>query len=363
MALEKVEPAATSGHAAHPGDVPGLASVEMSPERIQMIGVRTAVVQRRALGDALELTGFVTPDESRLHRVQLRVSGWVRRLHVSRTGQSVHAGETLLMLYSPEMFQTEQEYLIEAGTRDSMPGMTMSHDAGGRSATLERLRLLDVPAGEIERLERERRPSTDLAITSPVTGTVLERGVTEGDYVSANTPLLTIADLSHVWVLADLYEMELGRVSPGEPAVFTADALPGRPFPSRVEFVYPTVSSETRTVKARLAIANSGGVLRPGMFGRVRVEGRSTPGLVIPADALVDAGEHRYVFLAHAGGHFEPRIVTVGLQRDDDVQILTGLAAGDTVVASASFLIDSESRMKAAIAGMGSQPSSGHSGH
>jgi Cu(I)/Ag(I) efflux system membrane fusion protein len=166
-----------------------------------------------------------------------------------------------------------------------------------------------------------------------------------------------------VWVLADLYEMELGRVSPGEPAVFTADALPGRPFPSRVEFVYPTVSSETRTVKARLAIANSGGVLRPGMFGRVRVEGRSTPGLVIPADALVDAGEHRYVFLAHAGGHFEPRIVTVGLQRDDDVQILTGLAAGDTVVASASFLIDSESRMKAAIAGMGSQPSSGHSGH
>jgi len=364
MALEKVETAA-GGAAPAGGDVPGLATVELSPERIQMIGVRTAIVVRRTVGDVLELTGFVTPDESRLHRIQLRVSGWVRGLGVSRTGEPVRAGATLLTLYSPELLQTEQEYLIEAGSRDTMPGMSMAmtHDAAGRSAALERLERLGVPRAEIDRLQRERRASTELAIVSPVSGTVLERGVTEGQYVSADTPLFTIADLTRVWVLADLYEMELSRVRPGESATFTADAIPERAFPSRVEFVYPTVSSETRTVKARLSLANPGGVLRPGMFGRVRTEGRAAPALVVPADALVDAGEHRYVFVAHAGGRFEPRLVVAGTQRGDDVAILSGLAEGDTVVASASFLIDSESRMKAAIAGMGSAPASGHSGH
>jgi len=365
MALEKVE--TSMGATATGGDVPGLATVELSPERIQMIGVRTAVVSRRALGDALELTGFVAPDESRLRRIQVRVSGWVRRLEVSRTGEPVRAGATLLTLYSPELLQTEQEYLIEAGSRDTIPGsmgaMSMSHDAAGRSAALERLERLGVPRAEIDRLQRERRANTDLALVSPVSGTVLERGVTEGQYVSADTPLFTIADLSRVWVLADLYEMELGRVRAGESATFTADAIPDRAFPSKVEFVYPTVSSETRTVKARLSLANPGGVLRPGMFGRVRTRGAATPVLVIPADALVDAGEHRYVFLAHAGGRFEPRLVSAGIQSGDDVAILAGLAEGDTVVASASFLIDSESRMKAAIAGMGSAPASGHAGH
>jgi RND family efflux transporter MFP subunit len=359
MALERVEAAGAAP--AHGGDVPGLATVELSPERIQMIGVRTAVVERRVMGDALELTGFVTPDESRLHRVQLRVSGWVRGLHVSRTGEAVRAGETLLTLYSPELLQTEQEYLIEAGPRDTMTSMAMSHDAAGRSAALERLELLGVPRAELERLQRERRASTELAIVSPATGTVLERGVTEGQSVSADTPLFTIADLTHVWVLADLYEMEMGRVQPGATATFTADALPGRTFASRVEFVSPTVSSDTRTAKARLALANPGGVLRPGMYGRVRTAEHTAPALVIPADALVDAGEHLYVFVAHAGGRFEPRQVTVGLRRDEAVQVLTGLAAGDTVVSSASFLIDSESRMKAAIAGMGAAPApAGH---
>jgi len=185
-------------------------------------------------------------------------------------------GETLLTLYSPELFQTEQEFLIETGATDAMGAM--SHEAGGTPATIERLRLLGVPAAEIERLRRERRAATEIAIPSPVTGTVMERGVTEGQYVSADTPLFTIADLSRVWVLADLYEMELGRVRAGEPARFTADALPGRTFESRIEFVYPTVSSESRTVKARLVVANGGGLLRPGMFGRVRVSGRARPG-------------------------------------------------------------------------------------
>jgi len=163
-----------------------------------------------------------------------------------------------------------------------------------------------------------------------------------------------------VWVLADLYEMDLGRVHAGDAAGFSAGALPGRTFAGRVDFVYPTVSSETRTVKLRVTLENPRGELRPGMYGSVIVSAGGANVLVIPGESVVHTGESDYVFLARAGGHFEPRLVTVGVQDGDHVQILKGLAEGDTVVASASFLIDSESRLKAAIAGMGRQPETGH---
>ena len=356
MSLEpmpKDEGAAPSAQAGT-GGVPGLADVHLSPDRVQLIGVRLARVERRPLGGQLDLVGFVTPDESRLRRVQLRVSGWVERLFVSRTGDRVLSGEPLLSIYSPELYQSEREYLIERGVRDSMPGMAgMSHEAGAEQSAEQRLRLLGVPSDEITRLSRDRTAEMRLTLRSPVSGTVLERGVVEGQYVGADTPLLTVADLSEVWVLADVYEMDVSRVHAGDRAQFTSDALPGRTLEARVGFVYPTVSSETRTVKVRLEITNPGGVLRPGMFGKVRLRGGGAPGLAVPSEAVVSAGDRSYVFLARAGGHFEPRVVETGLHAGDDVQILHGLAEGDTVVSSASFLIDSESRLKAAIEGMG----------
>ena len=361
MTLEPVEPAdtlAAHAEAGHGGDVPGLAPVHISPERIQLIGVRMARVERRALGGHLDLVGFVTPDETLLRRIQLRVAGWVQELYLNRTGEQVAAGQPLLAIYSPELYQSEQEFLIELSSRDSMPGM--SHEAGATSSSRERMRLLGVPDGEIARLERERTAATRLVLTAPFTGTVLERGVVEGQYVGAETQLFSLADLSRVWVLADLYEMDLGRVRSGDRARFTAGALPGRTFEGRVDFVYPTVSSETRTVKLRIALENPRGELKPGMYGRVIVTGAGAPGLAVPGEAVVNTGEHDYVFLARAGGTFEPRMITVGLEDGDWVQVLSGLAAGDTVVASASFLIDSESRLKAAIAGMGRQPETGH---
>jgi Cu(I)/Ag(I) efflux system membrane fusion protein len=352
MNLEPIPAMAAGGDTAGRGDVPGLATVELGPERIQMIGVRTAVVARAALADDLELAAFVAPDESRLHRVQLRVSGWVQDLRVSRTGERVRAGQPLLTLYSPELYQSEQEFLIETGA--AADPSQAAHDAP--AAAHRRLELLGVPAGEIARLERERRASANLAILSPVSGTVLERGVAEGQYVGADTPLFTISDLSRVWVLADVYEMDLPRIGTGARAEFVTDGLPGRRFEGTVEFVYPTVSAETRTVRARIALDNRGGLLRPGMYGRVLARSAGAATLVAPSEAVVDAGREHYVFLARAGGRFEPRRVTVGIEQGDRIQILAGLAAGDTVVASASFLIDSESRLKAAIAGMGSQP-------
>jgi membrane fusion protein, copper/silver efflux system len=346
--------AATDRH----GDVPGLTSVTITPERVQLIGVRTARVEKRALGGRLDLVGFVAPDETQLRRVQLRVAGWVQELYLNRTGERVAAGQPLLAIYSPELYQSEQEFLIELSARDSMSAM--AHEAGAAGASRERLRLLGVPEGEIDRLERERSAATRLVLTAPFAGTVLERGVVEGQYVGADTPLFSLADLSRVWVLADLYEMDFGRVHAGDRARFTADALPGRAFEGRVDFVYPTVSSETRTVKLRIALENPAGELRPGMYGRVLVTAAGASTLVIPGEAVVNTGESDYVFLARAGGHFEPRMVSVGVQDGDQVQILKGLAEGDTVVASASFLIDSESRLKAAIAGMGKQPETGH---
>ncbi len=337
------------------GDVPGLTGVDITPERMQLIGVRTARVLRSTLGGRLDLVGFITPDEARLRRVQIRVSGWIRHLDVNETGVRVSAGQPLLSIYSPELFQSEQEYLIDRGRASAGADSTrgMSNPAGQ-----ERLRLLGVPEEEIRRLDREGKASTQLVLHSPVSGTVLERGVVEGQYVGADTPLLTVADLSRIWVMADLYEMDMTRVHVGDQARFSTDALPGRTFEGRIEFVYPTVSTETRTLKVRLALANPEGTLRPGMYGRVNVSARGARSLSVPSEAVVNAGQHTYVFIAHAGGHFEPRMVWTGLPEGDRVQILKGVAEGDTVVSSASFLIDSESRLEAAIAGMGAQPGS-----
>ena len=366
MSLEPIPAGGIGGgSSAADGDVPGLTSVHLSPERVQLIGVRTAIVEKRPSGGTLDLVGFVTPDEARLKRVQIRVAGWVQELFVNRTGETVTPGQPLLTLYSPELYQSEQEYLIEARAetqRDTSVAdpHRMGHEADGAAAALTRLTLLGVPSEEITRLSRVPVALPRLTLRATVNGTVLERNVTQGQYVAADVPLFTIADLGSVWVLADLYEMDFGRVRVGDRAVFTTDGASGRERPARIEFVYPTVSTETRTAKVRLSLDNADGALKPGMYGRVRVAGRGGSAVVVPGEAVVNTGEHQYVFLARADGHFEPRMVWTGAQDGDRVQILKGLAVGDTVVASASFLIDSESRLKAAIAGMGRQPDAGH---
>jgi len=354
MKLEPVSTPATT-HAGHEGDVPGLAPVQITSARTQLIGVRTARVTRGSLGEGSPLVGFIAPDESRLRRVQLRVAGWVKDVQVNQTGELVHAGQPMLSIYSPELYQTEQEYLITMGDGEAhgAAGAGSSHDSGAHQSALARLKLLGVPDEEIARLDREHTPSSQIALRSPVTGTVLERNVVEGQYVGADTPLMTVADLSRVWVLVDLYEMDLGRVKLGDHARFTADGLPGRMYEAVIDFIYPTVSSETRTLKARLSLANPEGLLRPGMYGQVDVSSRrGASSLVVPAEAVVNTGEISYVFLARGEGHFEPRRVWTGTSDGDQVTVLKGLAEGDTVVSSASFLIDSESRLKAAIAGL-----------
>jgi len=349
MSLERVDAGAETAAEAAAGDVPGLATVQIPAERTQRIGVRLARVEVGSLGEGSSLVGFVAPDETRMKRVQLRVAGWVQDVGINQTGELVKKDQPMLSLYSPELYQSEREYLITMGEGVGAAG----HDAGAHDSARERLRLLGVPDDEVARLEREHQASSRLALRSPVTGTVLERNLVEGQYVEADTPLFTVADLSRVWVLVDLYEMDLGRVKLGDRARFTADGLPGRTFAAAIDFIYPTVSSETRTLKARLSLANQEGLLRPGMYGQVDVSSRrGVSSLVVPAEAVVNTGEISYVFLARGEGHFEPRRVWTGTSDGDQVTVLKGLAEGDTVVSSASFLIDSESRLKAAIAGL-----------
>ncbi|MBI1797610.1 MAG: efflux RND transporter periplasmic adaptor subunit [Candidatus Eisenbacteria bacterium] len=340
-----------SADSAMTGDVPGLSTVQLTPERVQMIGVRTARVARRVLGGDLELAAEVAPDEGSLRRVTVRVSGQVQQLMVNHVGQRVAVGDPLLSIYSPEVLQTEQELLIERGAGDTVA--VDEHGMGGPSVARERLRLLGVPVAEIRRLELERVASPVVTFNSRYAGVVLERFVTEGQQIGPDTPLFTIADLGRVWVLADVYEMDAARVRTGDRATFVPDAMGGAARSGAIEFVYPTVSGETRTLKVRLALDNPGGALKPGMYGRVRIAGRGGPALVVPGEAVIETGERRYVFLAHAGGRFEPRTVTTGARGDGMVQVLSGVAEGDTVAASAAFLIDSESRLKAAISGMG----------
>jgi multidrug efflux pump subunit AcrA (membrane-fusion protein) len=348
MALEPA-PEEASARGAQEGDVPGLTAVHVPAERLQLIGVRLARAERGSVGEGSPLVGFVAPDETRLRRVQLRVSGWVQSLAMDRTGETVRAGQPMLSLYSPELYQTESEFLIAMGDGGDGGG----HDRDAHSAARTRLRLLGVPDEEVARLERDRQASSRLTLRSPVGGTVLERNVVEGQYVGAETPLFTIADLSRVWVLVDLYEMDLGRVDVGDRVRFTADGLPGRVFEGAIEFLSPTVSSETRTVKARVSLVNGDGALRPGMYGQVDLVPHSRgEAIVVPAEAVVQTGDLSYVFLARGDGRFEPRRVWTGRGDGERVVVARGLAVGDTVVASASFLIDSESRLKAAIAGL-----------
>jgi len=355
-----LEPITESENAAESGDVHGLTGVTIDFERQQLIGVRTAVVSRRALSGALDLVGFVTPDEARVKRVQIRASGWVQKLEVNTTGEVVRAGQPLLTIYSPELYQSEREYLIERSTPTDTSHVH-GHGSSEASTARTRLTLLGIPDEEIARLEREGTAAVHLTLRAPVDGTVLERGVSEGQYVGADTPLYTVADLSRLWVIADLYEMDFRRLRTGDRVEFVADALPGRTFAGRVDFIYPTVSDETRTLKVRVVVDNADGALRPGMYGRVEVQGSGPKTLTLPTESVIRTGTSDYVFVARHGGRFEPRLVRLGVEDGDRVQVLGGVAEGDTVVSSASFLIDSESRLRAAISGMGAQPGGGGS--
>jgi Cu(I)/Ag(I) efflux system membrane fusion protein len=351
------DPHTEPGSFAAGGDEPARSSAPFDANRRQLIGVRVAVVERGPIASPIELAGFVAPDETRLRPVQLRISGWVQQLHVSRLGEEVRAGDPLLTITSPELLQAELEFVIELEARG--PVNPEAHAPEETHGARERLRLMDIPEDELRRLRLDRVAQGGFTARAPVSGVVVGRDIAVGQFARAGTTLITLADLTRVWVLADVHEEDFGRVQVGDRVTFKSDALPGRDLPGRIEFVYPALSNQTRTLRVRIPLANPDGTLRPGMYGWVQVVGRGGAVLSVPAEAVVSSGDEEYVFLPRADGRLEPRRVGTGARHADRVQILRGLSEGDTVVASAAFLIDSESRLKAAIAGMGKPADAG----
>ena len=345
--------------------VPGLVPVTIEPRRLQLIGVRTGKVERHSLDGNLNIVGFITPDETRITNLHLRFSGWVKELHVNQTGQLVRKGERLLSVYSQDLYQAEQDYIVARQALDRGPNDNELADTRRNlvDAARQRLELLGVPADELARLDATGTPGQVLWVDSPFSGYVMEKNVFEGQYIGPDQNLFSIVDLSKVWVLADVYEQDLANVRVGQKALMKTTAYGGETFAGRVGFMYPSVSEQTRTLKVRLEFANPSLRLRPGMYAEVELEGSGESVLAAPADAVMDDGNRQYAFVVHDGVHFEPRLLKVGRRSNDFVEILSGLSEGELVITSANFLIDSESRLKAAIAGMGGTEPGAHAGH
>jgi multidrug efflux pump subunit AcrA (membrane-fusion protein) len=337
--------------------VSGRAVVTLTPERRQILGVRTERVQRQRLVRVIRTVGRVAVDERRLHHIHTKYDGYVEHLHVDFTGKFVKRGEPLLSIYSPELVATQQEYLLAYRAQKQMGQSGIPSVAQGSLDLLEaarqRLLLWDIRPADIETLEETDQVTRTLDLHSDVSGYVVQKMAFHGMRVTPADTLFDIADLSRVWVLADVYESDLPLVRIGMVGELTVPYLPARKWRGPVTYVNPTVEEKTRTVKVRLELENQGQALKPDMFADVFLRADLGAGLVVPEDAVVDSGGRKLVFLDEGEGRFEPREVQLGVKAGSGFQVLSGLAEGDLVVTSANFLLDSESSLRAALSAMG----------
>jgi Cu(I)/Ag(I) efflux system membrane fusion protein/cobalt-zinc-cadmium efflux system membrane fusion protein len=330
-----------------------LVPVQISPQRLQSIGVKTGVVERRLVEDEIRATGNVAVDETRVAYVQVRFSGYIQKVFADATYQYVHKGQPLLTIYSPDLVATEREYLVakqnqKEVAQSTVPGVASSA-ASLLDAAAERLKQWGVPQAEIARLESTGQVSQELNVDSPVSGYITERNALPSVAVQPDMRLYTIADLSTVWVQAQVFQGDLGRIKIGDPAGLTVDSFPGRTFSGRVDFIYPQVDMDTRTAKMRVIFSNPGLQLKPGMFVNVALKVPMGSQLVIPATGVLQSGEREIVFVQRNDGYIEPREVQLGSRVGDDFIVLKGLGVGEQIITSANFLIDSESQLQAAI--------------
>jgi RND family efflux transporter MFP subunit len=356
----KLAPLAPDVHAAPGEGVPGLVPVELTMDRIQLAGVRTVEARRAPLAATLRTVGFVTAPEGGLVSVTSRFTGWIEGLGVAETGQPIEKGQVLATIYSPEMLNAQQVFLNAvrwSERRDAPQGVSGPAPTAAPQVASDlerdarqRLELLGVAREDIEAIARTGKATTGVNVRSPVRGYVARKSALKGLYVQPGSELFQIADLSSVWVLADVYETEIGRVKVGQKATLELAAWPGETFSGPVTFLYPAINLGSRTLQARLEVRNPGLRLRPGMYGKVTLEVGASEAVVVPVEALVDTGELQYVFVARGGGRFEPRRVRPGLEGDGQVAILEGLHEGEAVVTTAAFVLDSESRLRAALA-------------
>jgi len=318
----------------------------------QLIGVRSAPAGIAVLGQEIRAVGTVGYDERGLTQVTLKTSGWVREVFVDSIGRPVRKGEPLFTLYSPDLLATQDEYLLALRTQGQLATSPLDEIKTNAASLVvsarERLRLWDLTDAQIAALERRGTAEPVLTVYAPSSGIVLKREALPGKYVEPGTTLYEVADLSTVWISADIYESEVAAVTLNQPASVTFAAYPGETFRGMVSYVYPTLNTEARTVRVRLELPNPGLKLKPGMYGNVTVQTDAVNTLVIPKEAVLETGLRQLVFLDRGQGRYEPASVKLGRRSQDDVEVLEGLKEGDRIVTSANFLLDAESKLASA---------------
>lgn len=358
----------------------GAPLVRISVDKVQKLGVKTEPASLREFAPTIRAVATIQADERRLHTVAPKFEGWIQKLHVNATGQAVARGQALMEIYSPDLVAAQQEYLIAVKGVGSVQGAVPEVEASMRELrenALLKLRNWDISDVELRRLQDEGKPRQFVTLRSQASGVVLEKPAVEGKRFMSGEVLFQIADLSSVWLLADVFEQDLGSVRLGQAATIRIDAYPDRVFAGRVTFVYPTVMPETRTAKVRIEMPNPSGALKPSMYAAVEIAaGRAEKKvLAVPNSAVLDTGTRQLVIVRRGEGAFEPRTVKLGRRADGYVEVREGISDGDSVVVSANFLIDAESNLKAALAGFGASPGAatppgkpaaapaGHAGH
>lgn len=335
----------------------GRQPVRLDAESARRIGVTFATAERRSLARTVRTMATVTYDETRIVNVSPKIEGWIERLYVDFTGAPVGRGQPLLELYSPMLVSAQEELILARRLADESAGDPDPRAAERARQLLEaarrRLAYWDIPTREIQQIERSGIPQKTLTLTAPADGVVVEKSVFEGSRIAPGMNLYRIADLSRVWVEGEVFEKDLGLVRVGQTARVTVDAYPGREFIGTVTYVYPSVSLESRTGRVRIEFANPELALKPGMYAPVDLAvPAGEPRIVVPREAVHATGERSYVFVRQPDGLLVAREVTTGLVAGREIEILTGLVRGESVVASANFLIDAESSMGSAIGSM-----------
>ena len=329
--------------------------VKIDPVVAQNMNIKKEVVKKSDLSSRVTTNGILTTNEETEYIVTTRVNGWVEKLYVNYTGQVVNKGEKLMDIYSPELVAAEQELLTALSYQNSVKNsgisdVTSSSDDLTKNA-VRKLELLEISDKEIERLKQTGEVQTYVTLYAQKAGTVVHKNIIEGEKIMAGQPLLRIADLRNLWLMADIYEYELSKIKLGSPAAINFNFLPGKTFKSKVSFIYPTLDDKTRTAKVRFDIPNYNNELKPSMYANIVIHGKDMGNFpVIPEQAVIRSGQRDILILSLGNGKFKPVDITLGGYSDGYYQVLNGISAGDTIVTSAQFLIDSESNLKAALA-------------
>lgn len=332
-------------------------TIKISPDKVQKLGVRTEAASLRSLDKTLRAAGRIEPDERRSYAVSAKFEGYVERLHVNATGQAVRKGQALFEAYSPELISAQREYALAAQGVESLKNADPAAREGMRqlaAASLTRLRNWDISEAQLKTLAKSGETRRSLSFLSPVSGIVTEKKALQGMRFMAGETLYQVADLSALWVVADVFEQDLAWVKPGAKARIKVDAYPDKVFEGAISYIYPSLNAETRTLPVRVELANPHGLLKPGMFAQLELSSvAQRPALTVPASAVIDSGTRQIVLVQVREGRFEPRAVKLGTRGDGRVEVRDGVREGEQVVVSANFLIDAESNLQAALDSFG----------